>query len=480
MVVGRRPQIGEEKMAYLVTNPMKRRRNGAINSLVYKHLKLSGNKNSPANKAAITAFKRSAGYKAWAAKNATAAKVQAERKAIKPSAELIEYRKKQYAAAKAKKSGASAEAPKAKRGKKKAVANPRHRRHNPIAVRANGIAARFNPKKRHNGRHAMRHNRRHRRNPGAMEAIKAALRQDLNLPFAATAVGAGAAHFFATPYVMQLVGKLGDNAATRFLQERVPYTTTGLIAGVALSAVAAVAMPERTGQAVRLGSGLFFLGAGLDTIGYLTDRQEAVGKSEAPATDKSGAYGGLGAFSVSPYAGIEADYAEAKMADAAVCGADFSDEEGQALIDGPEAVVAVAGGRAPSAQGFRHADSGATSRFAGRPMHRWGWLIKCVGFQRAAQIAALSPAQRIKVIAALRKQAMAAVDAATEGYGVLYNEGKLVGAYAGVEADMGALSYGALNYGSYSGLAAGYASPVSAGETATADYGAVVTVGAAL
>ena len=464
MIVGRRPQIGEVKMAYLVTNP-KRRPNGAVNSLVYKHLKLTGNKNSPANKAAIAAFKRSPEYKAWSAKNATKAKVMAERKKIKPSDELIAFRKKQYSEAAEKK-------------KAKTAANPRKRR-NGVAVkmnrrRHNGIAARLNPL-------AVRANgRRMRRNGGAMDAIKAALREDLNLPFAATAVSAGAAHFFATPYVMKGVAMLGDNAATRFVQERIPYTVTGLAAGVALATIAAVAAPARTGQAIRLGSGLFFLGAGLDTIGYLTDREASSGKSKAPATDKSGAYGGLGAFGASPYAGIEADYAEAKMADAALCGADFSDEEGQALIDGPAAVVDCAGGRAPMAQGLRHADSGATSRFAGRKMHRWGWLIKCVGFERAAKIAALTPAQRLKVIAALRKQAMAAVDSSSQGYGVLYNEGKLVGAYAGVEADMGALEYGALNYGSYSGVAAGYAAPVSAGGAATADYGAVVTVGAAL
>jgi len=456
-------------MAYLVTNP-KRRPNGAVNSLIYKHLKLSGNKNSPANKAAISAFKRTPAYKEWSAKNATAAKVKAERKKIKPSADLIAFRKQQYAAAKAKKK----------------VANPKKRhnrkRKNGVAVkmnrRRNGVAVRMN--RRHNPLAIRTNGRRMRRNGSAYDAIKSALREDLNLPFAATALTAGAAHFFAAPYVMQLVGKLGDNAATRFVQERIPYTTTGLLAGVALSAVAAVAMPARTGQAIRLGSGLFFLGAGLDTIGYLTSREASSGKSKAPATDKSGAYGGLGAFGASPYAGIEADYAEAKMADAAACSADFSDEEGQALIDGPSAVVECAGGRAPQAQGFRHSDSGAYSRFAGRKMHRWGWLIKCVGYERAAQIAAMAPAQRLKVIAALRKQAMAAVDSSAAGYGVLYNQGQLTGAYAGVESDMGAIAYNGLNYGSYSGIAAGYASPVSAGETSTSDFGAVVTVGAAL
>jgi hypothetical protein len=96
------------------------------------------------------------------------------------------------------------------------------------------------------------------------------------------------------------------------------------------------------------------------------------------------------------------EYADAETADAADSGADFSAEEGQALMDGPLAFLRRFG-RAPRRMtGVR----GAKSRHAGRAGHRWGWLIKLVGMDRAAKIAALSPEKRLKVIAALRKQAL--------------------------------------------------------------------------
>jgi hypothetical protein len=46
------------------------------------------------------------------------------------------------------------------------------------------------------------------------------------------------------------------------------------------------------------------------------------------------------------------------------------------------------------------------SRHAGREGHRWGWLIKLVGMDKAQQIAALSPEKRVEVIARLRKAAL--------------------------------------------------------------------------
>jgi hypothetical protein len=126
-------------------------------------------------------------------------------------------------------------------------------------------------------------------------------------------------------------------------------------------------------------------------------------------------YGALGAEAMDYGAIAERMYGDAQMADAAACGADFSPEEGQALIAGPAAVLSVAG--APSvSQGHRVAN-GPYSRFAGQRMHRWGWLIKAVGYERARKIAMMQPSQRLKVLAQLRQQAMAAVDAA--GYGAV-------------------------------------------------------------
>jgi hypothetical protein len=48
---------------------------------------------------------------------------------------------------------------------------------------------------------------------------------------------------------------------------------------------------------------------------------------------------------------------------------------------------------------------GDASHLAGRQGHRWGWLIKMVGFNQFQKMAALPPAQRLNVIQRVRKAA---------------------------------------------------------------------------
>ena len=45
-------------------------------------------------------------------------------------------------------------------------------------------------------------------------------------------------------------------------------------------------------------------------------------------------------------------------------------------------------------------------------MHRWAWLCRLVGFEKASQIAALPPETRLKVLAALKQQALVTVNKA--------------------------------------------------------------------
>lgn len=115
-------------------------------------------------------------------------------------------------------------------------------------------------------------------------------------------------------------------------------------------------------------------------------------------------YGGIveeGAV-VSGYGVLHNEYADAMAGDARYSGPDFSAAEGQALMDGSTAWFTKFGRSPTRATGVR----GAMSRHAGRAGHRWGWLIKLVGMDKAAQIAALPPERRLAVIASLRKQAV--------------------------------------------------------------------------
>ena len=115
-------------------------------------------------------------------------------------------------------------------------------------------------------------------------------------------------------------------------------------------------------------------------------------------------YGGLmeDGTVVSGYGAMHNEYADAMAGDAEFSGPDFSAAEGQALMDGSAAFFSKFGRSPLRASGVR----GKTSRHAGRAGHRWGWLIKLVGMEKAAQIAALPPEKRLQVIAALRSQAV--------------------------------------------------------------------------
>lgn len=112
------------------------------------------------------------------------------------------------------------------------------------------------------------------------------------------------------------------------------------------------------------------------------------------------------------------DYGEASLADAHYSGADFSGPEGQALLNGRHHWYGRYGRPSHRAGG----KASAQSHYAGREGHRWGWLIKCVGWQRAQQIAALPPRQRVKVIAQLRKAAIQAYQQIMQRQAVLSAE----------------------------------------------------------
>lgn len=251
---------------------------------------------------------------------------------------------------------------------------------------------------------------------------KSLLKSEFALASLGGAAAVGVAHYFVAPLVANALRMIGDKAAAvpvvgGYVQqgldlaaEYAPYTATGTAAGAALAALGVALKRPKLGYT--LGALAASSGIVMDVMNGLNKRAGSMGalyESFPPPQS----YGAITAEAVDYGAIAERLYGDAQMADAAACGADFSPEEGQAILQGPAAVMAVAG--TPSvAQGVRRTD-GAYSRFAGQKMHRWGWLIKCVGFERAQRIAALPPRERLKVIAQLRQQAMAAVDASDYG-----------------------------------------------------------------
>jgi len=110
------------------------------------------------------------------------------------------------------------------------------------------------------------------------------------------------------------------------------------------------------------------------------------------------------------YGGIV--YGDADLADASHCGTDLSGAELNAARSGMHAYLT----KFPT-NGTTTATrvAGRASGNAGREGYRWGWLIKLVGFEKFQQIAALPTAQRCRVIAQLRLQAMQSLQSIING-----------------------------------------------------------------
>ena len=98
-------------------------------------------------------------------------------------------------------------------------------------------------------------------------------------------------------------------------------------------------------------------------------------------------------------------YADAHYADAAMASSHMHPDEVSAALQGASVYVQVF----PGSPIKKMASRELHSRHAGLKGHRYGWLIKLVGFEKFQQIAALPPAQRAKVISRLKAQALASV-----------------------------------------------------------------------
>jgi hypothetical protein len=313
-----------------------------------------------------------------------------------------------------------------------------------------------------------------RRNPsfgGALSGAKSFLGGLANLKLVGEAALAGVAHGFVAPKVHDLLEEYVPYSVDLPMVGRVSaasfsYTITGVAAGAALSAVGSAFSQPMLRD---LGKVAAVSGLVMDVVGLV---QKASGSSFGAIYDQGVTYGAISADGMTygeiyndgqTYGGVVADgmveygdvvigeYGDAMPADAEDSGADFSVAEGEAMIAGPASWFQRFGRAPKRVMGIRS----AKSRHAGREGHRWGWLIKLVGPEKAAQIAALPPEKRLRVIADLRRQAvsslanaMAEQAAGTTGANLLpapQDMGlDLTGAPAGVG---GAVSYGAVYAG---------------------------------
>lgn len=103
---------------------------------------------------------------------------------------------------------------------------------------------------------------------------------------------------------------------------------------------------------------------------------------------------------------LAGSYGDASLIDAACCDDDLTAEEGEAALAGPRAWRI----KFPFARQLTNIKRDATSKHARKQGHRWGWLIRLIGFQRFRTIAAAPPAQRIAFIKSLKEFAISKAD----------------------------------------------------------------------
>jgi hypothetical protein len=128
----------------------------------------------------------------------------------------------------------------------------------------------------------------------------------------------------------------------------------------------------------------------------------------ALALDNSG-YGDGGAYEVvglsAEDSSLAGEYSDASLGDAYYSGADFDPEEGDAALKGSQHWIGRFG--RPARRIKRQVSN--FSRHAGKRGHRWGWLVRMVGWKNVQKLCALPPKQRVGIIKQLRQDAMASL-----------------------------------------------------------------------
>ena len=303
-----------------------------------------------------------------------------------------------------------------------AMSNPRRRKHHRKARR--NVSALQN--------RSRKHARKARRNGAAWIAEL----KDVAFPLVVGGAAGAALHFVADR--QGLTAKVSEYAlkvpvAGEYLA-KAPNTIQGALVWGLSEFLAPMVKKQNAmaGKAVAyVGRAALLIGAGMDAKDMLSARSDASVGDLAFGDLAFGdlAFGDLAFGDVSALGGVSAlqnvsalgdgmafrtapltaagsaDYGQASLGDAYYSGADLSAHEGQMLINGRDHYLHAYG--LPPIRAGLVANKQA-SHLAGRDGHKWGWLIKLIGWDKARQVAALPPGQRIAMIRKLRAAALQA------------------------------------------------------------------------
>jgi len=227
----------------------------------------------------------------------------------------------------------------------------------------------------------------------------------------------GGVHYYGVAVLQKLAPGLLDSVSP------VKYTLTGVAVATLLKSGLPGINKIPADLANQLATGALVVGGALDayraltrSLGDLGDLGEAVSlydySGAVPLYDYSGmgagAYGDGGYYDVVPMqpAG-NSYYAGAEEGDALYAPDDLAMDEGEAALGGL-AMWRSTFGDEPRMQ---QRTSGYHSGLAGQPGHRFGWLIKIIGFDNFQRVAAMPPADRQAWIASYKAEALKMADA---------------------------------------------------------------------
>ena len=269
-------------------------------------------------------------------------------------------------------------------------------------------------------------------------------------PFVQPAVGMmiGGAGVYGTMASVARLPYVGQYAKSKYVFGNAFGAT---IAGIGLAVLTTALLPKKLVSAdTKKALAISFAGAGgalnamqLMMCGFdlqaCADQNASLmgGADEAMSevvADNAGLHLGDGMYyEVQPLSGIAMDmagidYQSAELGDAMSCPSDLSVEEGQVALQGREAFIRKFGmprRKMAGAKSFQ-------SKMAGQAGHRWGWLIKSLGYERFAKLAGMPVKQRRELIAKLKASAIQASQATFDQ--------ELTGGLQGIAMDMSGIA----------------------------------------
>lgn len=246
-----------------------------------------------------------------------------------------------------------------------------------------------------------------------------------------TIAGAAAGGIHAVASTSGITTKLSDlvekiPVAGPWVADNAPYTLQGLVVGSGLAVLAPMVGGSIGKYLALAGGAALVVGGGIDTFNRFIGGSEAADDADFSedldfdleselSEDLSGlalgdlAFTNMGdgfAYETAPLSAAPSseEYGQASLADAQYSGADFSVEEGEALLNGRRS-FAQRFGNPPMRMSGR--PTAGPSHLAGRDGHRWGWLVKMIGWEKASAIAALPAKRRVQFLKKLRQASIA-------------------------------------------------------------------------